>query len=465
MRPQPHAERRRPLLHSVLPGTGDDEMEGLTSVVETNPPCAGEEQGGEEEVARIHIYREYGPTILTPMSKLAVGGPRPPLLPPALDRFLWGGLSVRVHEALTPLLRQYLRKVALCFVAGYMVALVPLLVVFGGTEFGGGSLAAGLAALYAGLCLAGTILMVRALTHALVPTLHHELEGAVCELSPHFRRVGYDLQYGIHKTGPISLYAFVRIVKWVPTSEVWMDRNNDDAPSSSHHEIGEGSGSDSSSSRRQRRGISPGGTLRSGGLSAESVPAWRPLLSSSHMAGDDFSFRVAVTGRHSSPQCRRQEHEFHSVRNSDLQAWIDPFTWGAIASELKPLSVEYSKARLPVSYVTTLVVPLILGYLGYIVALQVYLFGFCIAGANFESFVPERLLGQQKFLSIHHRARDLVRDLAPSVSERSGHELEYVTEYDGCGCASGYVVFRKGGGRESGRDREGAEVGAAVELV
>jgi hypothetical protein len=157
---------------------------------------------------------------------------------------------------------------------------------------------------------------------------------------------------------------------------------------------------------------------------------------------------------------KSSEMKFHTTRYDCVQAQVDAFTWGAVATELHPHTHWYHRARLEISLVALcLAASFALGSQARLgsPAVLVLCFWAAAAAAGSKTGLPAwwfwpRVHGRR---ALFEDMRATVRRLSPMVEERSGHRLRLETEREGClGGEGACVRFERldgpmGGGESS----------------
>jgi hypothetical protein len=323
---------------------------------------------------------------------------RPSHFPAALDIFLWGGLSTRIHEVVKVCASKRQKSFALVMILAYFLIVAPL---FWPLTFERLLEFSALAFFIYGALVAMVVFTLWIASRPFLNSLHLSMEAVVQDLAPHFHQVGYNITYE-KQEGWFSHLAFIRFTP--------------------RHTEGEGvvdqlASTQAVALQRQQR---------------------------------HRFFRVAVYGQHVNPtSCGSDEYSLMQVRPPELGAFVDEFTWGAVMTEIRPLTAQYLQVKSWISllpmilfYVTVLIPSLFFhrdlgGPWFFPVLLLMVFVPIFYPGSCLETFVLEKCRGQ----NILEQMQEKVQELAPMVEERSGYELVFSMEKDSCCSTGGFVRF------------------------
>ena len=274
--------------------SSDVDYKDLASLDNNN----NEQQEKEKEILRVHVYREDGFNFRLPVQTPTFRSARPSSLPAAIDVFLWGGLTSFLDAMVSPAIKRANRV----FFGVYLFGFLPL---FGVTLYFLESYdSALLFFLQIFLLLLLNFVVAWAINRPKATALPHQIEEALLqEVVPHFRAVGYDLVLDVRKATCLSAVVCVRIVP-----------------------------------------------LGSGTTTSSTLIADPPTTTASTQEG----FRVAVCGRNAYPTffCSSKAASCPSLMLpldpgpiAATAAPLDPFTWGAVATEIRPLALQVQNTK------------------------------------------------------------------------------------------------------------------------
>jgi hypothetical protein len=251
--------------------------------------------------------------------------------------------------------------------------------------------------------------------------LNVRMEAVARQLSPAFRVVGYTLEY---KASPVRWLdpfceSYFRIAPYSPDAVAALTAEERDRAAS---------------------------LMKPFAAAAD----WTPGRSTSATA-----FRVAVYGRNVFAGPYGPAHEISFVSSQSFvfaKGRVDMATWGAIATEIRPLTDRYRSAKVWATnatwvffYVMLLIFPAL--YCTWLLVVLVQL----SCPAPVDSWWFEYVLRR----SVLDQMRATVARLSPIVEERSGYTLHFETRPEGWfGGVGGYVLFKHHGGPPAGADCE-----------
>lgn len=265
-----------------------------------------------DEELIMQVYREFGFgwSFARSLKYPGMFDPRPAHCPEAIDAFLWGGLSTSVTEAFVPAAWKRLQL-------SFAVRLVVFIIVFGPLFISASPpfqwlfpvAEDGTTTTYIYYILYSVIVFVLSqvlLSCLVVPTMKRadeEIRLAIHEVAPHFHRVGYDLAYETRRARCGAYDAFVKIKSASPEHVAQIHSKE---AAVVHEPVSVG-------------------------------PAFRVLVYGGVRLG---SYLLRAMGFNS---CSKGTYLFIDGRPPELKPCIDKFAWGAIATEMRPLILDYSR--------------------------------------------------------------------------------------------------------------------------
>jgi hypothetical protein len=378
----------------------------------------------ESEDLRLNVYREFLWTPWIPKSP-RYWDARPEYFPPQVTVFHTGLLYAQALQAtVSARVGSYRGAVSLvCF----LVVLFSLVVVLLNTseEFSYPYLLGSLVFLLAFYCsqaVAGYV------CRSELNRLHEQMEALARQLAPAFRAAGYDLEY---KSSPARWHgafceSYFRIVPRSADAVAALTADERDRAES----------------------------IMKPFAAADCTPG--PLGS------NERAFRVAVYGPNVGSENVINFLSYQSIIL--VKPRIDMATWGAVATEMRPLTEKYRNARiwtvenpLLMTFAVFLLLPdawlekpwaTILGFSLLLVALNQRCFPAPVETWWFEYVLRRSVLDQ---------IRAKVEQLSPLVEERSGYAMRFETRPEGClGGVGGYVHFELHHDPPTGADCEQA---------
>jgi hypothetical protein len=425
---------------------GDDVPSAAATTTTTN---------SARDVLRLNVFRELLMAGWYPRSPRYYEA-RPEHFPSELTVFLTGGLYAHIHtRAMAPFLKFYNRVHAFAFLAlliAFCVAYWDSPVLFE-TNDDDGTRSMNYTSYWIhvfGLYVISNAVSYVA-TRPAVHRFHNKVKDIVAELSPVYRRAGYDLEY---------------------CASSWS--NNDGTSRSLLSKCGVGVAS-LFHNESYVRFVPYAGDLSSNDVEKARV-LWDPTLTVSATAttattpSPAVGFSVAVYGR---PACPRSlgfalgSSDEKSSFFSHPESWdhrqkdrVDLFTRGAVATEMRPYADRYRQARVGVTLVALLVsqVPMWLpdsfyqswwSVLANLAVLMAFLVIF-LCPTGLETWWLVHVLRQP----VLDQMRATVQRLSPLVEERSGYSLWLQVEPDGgLGGTVAYVHFEPKSSPSSGEVR------------
>jgi hypothetical protein len=268
------------------------------------------------------------------------------------------------------------------------------------------------------------------------------MEAAVTELAPIFRRAGYDVEYHRGETdGTLTTSLWTRLlrscdrqsfVRIVPFQGVLSPEEAAEA---------------SALWDPQRRSEAL--------TSAAAATAATTAATALHSSGEH---RVAVYGAQAYPGHTGygREPNFLSLRSLiQCREWLDEYTWGAVASEMRPFVDGYYQAQSGTCFTVLMLlqIPIAMSWVDtWYVAVPHMVTLVCFFVLSYyptavEDWWMTRVLG----LPGLDEVQATVERLAPLVEERSGCRLLFRAEPEGClGGTAAYVCFVPRGNNDSG---------------
>lgn len=431
-------------LHRALLPPNDGGVSGAVAPVDGGASCEDGAAAHQvllaevEEVGRVCVYRVSGPflsyqMIFSTPDAPALGAPRPETLPPSIDKFLWGHLSIAVEDALAPIVfKGAMTSFWFIFLSFFLVSGVLALYFFpsvGTSSWINAAAALGLIV----LVLAAILGVVLGLFNGpLIRSAPAAVERGLRKSAPHFRNASYDLCLEVVRLTGHRCWswcwdrqdAYVRIVRV----------HRADADDGGAWDNGEPS-FDNRPTRRSDDGE----------LSSFRVMVCRPRLRRTPQWCPCLEPKAVGAG------VSNGELTFAFLRDPVASNLVDDGTWGAVATELRPLTREYFQVRCnsPLERGISLL-PVAIILLEALLSLDQYIgiWGYALLlvasyGLILGCPIPEKWLGLARFDELHRQCDAKVRDLAPGVADRTGFELSYEIETDFWGNRWGYVHFRR----------------------
>jgi hypothetical protein len=357
-------------------------------------------KNNDEELI-MQVFREFGFgwSFARSLKYPGMFDPRPTHCPEAIDAFLWGGLSTAVTEAFVPFARKRSQlSLAATILTCVLVmgplngrALPPFQWLLPVAEDG----ATTTYLYYIIYSILVFVLSQVLLSRLVVPIMKRadvDLRMAVQEMSPHFHRVGYDLVYETLGARCGAYDAFVRIK--------------------------------SASSDHVARILEEGAVVD---YPAIVGPAFRVLVFGGQGLGSSWARAMGMNC------CSKGTHLFVDGRPPELKHCIDQFTWGAVATEMRPLTLDYS-TKLRSAGLTAFLFCFLwihlwdeadLDMFGSILHFVLLL----VLPSLVVTFVLQPYVYEKAHESeLRRQLEQKIQSLSPLVEERSGYSVSAVTE-------------------------------------
>jgi hypothetical protein len=427
--------------YAIVPGDDDGDAARLSGALREGE----EEEGGDEGrdglashkldlpnngELRLNVFRESPLFAGQPPRSPRYDEARPKYFPPQLNVFLTGGLYTSIHNAMGEFAPRYSQVHALLVVSlaiWYVVAFWGTPIVFQATGNGGRRFSgAGFAAFAAGVRVVGAAAFY--ITRPIVGRFHYRMEAVVREMSPLFRRAGYDLEY--HRREPVlesasswwaRLYgicdreSFVRIVPF--RGELTREEA---ARAAALFDP-------------QRR--SAGDPVAAAAATATAGPA-QPVVG---------EFRVAVYGAQAHPgQVGFGREPNFVMARSFLQVCdrIDEHSWGAVATEMRTYTERYHQVRSWRVNATNALWFVPAWMPDAFSPWYMVLFGFLYVFLFYPTSLEVPRLTRVGEIPQPDEIQAAIQRLSPLVEERSGYGLRLDTEPEGwLGGTGAYVCF------------------------
>jgi hypothetical protein len=436
-----------------------DDEDDKNNMGDDVPSAAATTTNSARDELRLNVFRELLMAGWYPRSPRYYEA-RPEHFPSELTVFLTGGLYAHIHtRAMAAFLKFYNRVHTFAFLAlliAFLVAYWNSPVLFE-TNDDDGTRSMNYASYW--IHAVGLYVISNAVSYVLtrpaVHRFHSKVRDIVAELSPVYRRAGYDLEYC--------------------ASSSWSNKDAGQSPSllskccvgvaslfhnESHVRFVPYAGDLSSEDMEKARVLwDPTPSLPAGAATTTTTPS--PAV----------GFSVAVYGR---PACPGSIGFFGGGSSpekssffSHPESWdhrqkdrVDLFTRGAVATEMRPYADRYRQARVGVTLVALLVsqVPMwlpdsfyeswwsVLANLAVLIAVLVIV----LCPTGLETWWLVHVLRQP----VLDQMRATVQRLSPLVEERSGYSLWLQVEPDGClGGMAAYVHFEPKSSPSSGEVR------------
>jgi hypothetical protein len=376
-------------------------LEETMSGVTTEYLDLSDTHNNDEELI-MQAYREFGFgwSFARSLKYPGMFDPRPAHCPDAIDAFLWGGLSTSVTEAFVPAAWKRLqlsfavRLVVFIIVFGplFMSASPPFQWMFPVTEDGTTTTYV-YYILYSVIVFVLSQVLLSCLVVPIMKRADEDLRLAIHEVAPHFHRVGYDLAYETRHARCGAYDAFVRIKSASP-EHVAQINSTDNAVVDEPSSVG---------------------------------PEFRVLVYGGVFLG---SYWVRAMGFNN---CSKGTYFFIDGRPSELKPCIDKFTWGAVATAMRPLTLDYSSKLRSMQFIV---------FLFFFVWLQLWddvgvdicgsILTFVlllVAPALVATFVLTPY-GYQKAhdAELRQQLEQKIQSMSPLVEERSGYSISAVAE-------------------------------------